>query len=254
MPATTDYLTNPEKLTQLAQLLGVEEAALRGIITQEYEHQAGYPLMYVADGPTKGGLLLASLDQAKEMAIELEARTNSSSHLSHTIQHVQAHLALLVGHFEELLRGSLAPAVDTGHGELLRWRELLAIGPTLYPHQLDEPVLAIITDHYGDTTAFPLKLEHNPAADGERALYTNEAHEDYQVLDVEKADEEGLLFLRPLPAGVPHLAFNYTDEDGDERDARLSAPPMSAKPAPLFEPGPAPLFDNQPENGPNPAP
>lgn len=234
-PAPTDYLTDPQKLTQLAQLLGVDEPALHGIIAQEYEHRAGHPQLYVTDGAAKGGLLLAALDHAKELATELEARTNSTSHLSHTIQQVQAHLALLVGSYESLLRGSLAVAVSTGPDELLRWRELLAIGPTLYPHQLDEPVLAIITDHYGDTTAFPLKLEHNPAADGERALYANEAHDDYQVWEVEKAaEEEGMKLLRPLPAGTPHLAFNFMDEDGDERDARLSAPPINPKPTPLF--------------------
>lgn len=244
-----NLLADPEKLAQLSQLLNVPADTLRATIALDYQHQAGHPAVYGTVGAPKAGHLLHALEQCKLGAAELEARTNSSSHVSHTIQHVQAHLALVVDYYESRLRGALAPVAQPTYGELLRWRELLAIGPSLHPHQLDEPVLAIITDHYGDTTAFPLKLEHNPAGDGERAVYTNEAHEDYQIFDVDKAqeEEEGLIFLRPLPAGVPLLAFNYMDEDGDTRDEKLSAPPVSAKPAPMFGARPAPLFPNDPD-------
>jgi hypothetical protein len=259
------YLNDPFQLDALALLLGANPTELGKAIERDYAAgNAAQQPVYTLDGSRKAGFLMRTLEQCQHLALAQETAANSpTNQLSQALQHVQVQLAAVVGYYEQRLRqgAPTAPVVAaeaathvTEYGELLRWREFLAIAPTLAPHLLDEPVLASITDHYGNTTAYPLKLERNPAADGERGLFSFEGSEEYQILTVadQVEEEDGPQLLRVLPAGMPLLAFDDSDEDCEERDEKMRKLAKATHPELFAAPvaGP-PLFPNEPLAGPN---
>lgn len=258
------YLLDPFKLDALAVLLGANPESLRAAIERDYAAaDASQSPVYASNGTRKAGFLMRTLEQCQQLASTMEWNANSpTTRLSQGLQHVQVQLAAVVGYYEEQLRRATAPplpagpeaAEDTPYGGLLRWRDLLAIAPTLAPHLLDEPVLASITDHYGEVNAYPLKLERNPAEAGERGIFIFEGNEEYQILPVvdQERGEEGLHLLRTLPAGLPMLAFSFTDEDAEERNQKLRTEAQQERPQELAAPVPGlPLFPAEPSTGPN---
>ena len=98
------YLSDPKKLQHLAVWMDVDADTLLHTVEGDYASQLlAHPDIYRAEGAEKGGLMVLILQQCKEMAEGFEQEQGGPAHLSRTLQHVQAHLAVLVGYYEEQL-------------------------------------------------------------------------------------------------------------------------------------------------------
>jgi hypothetical protein len=103
--AVPTHLSDPEKLQHLASVMGLDPDTLLRTVEEDYAGQLrAHPHIYQAQGPEKGGLLVLILQQCKEMAEGYEQELGGPDHLSRTLQHVQAHLAVLVADYEEQTR------------------------------------------------------------------------------------------------------------------------------------------------------
>ena len=100
-----EYVSDPDKLAYLGVLMGLDTDTLLAVVEQDYDRQGlAHPAIYEATGPEKGGLLIHILQQCKSLAEGFEKEQGGNTHLSRTLQHVQAHLAVLVADYEEQLR------------------------------------------------------------------------------------------------------------------------------------------------------
>ena len=100
-----EYVSNPAKLAPLAEAMQVDPGTLLHSVEEDYLRQAlTHYHIYAAEGPEKGGLLVHILQQCKELAAGFEQEQDGPPHLSDTLAHVQAQLAVLVAGYEEQLR------------------------------------------------------------------------------------------------------------------------------------------------------
>ncbi len=100
-----EYVSDPEKLRLLSFVADLDPEMLLATVEQDYAQfqLLAHPAIYEARGAEKGGLLIHILEQCKSLAEGFE-KQESGGHLSRTLQHVQAHLAVLIGDYEEQLR------------------------------------------------------------------------------------------------------------------------------------------------------
>lgn len=106
------HLSDPAKLQHLGQVMGVDPDTLLRTVEDDYAAQLlAHPHIYAAQGAEKGGLLVLILQQCKAMAEGFEQEQGGENHLSRTLQHVQAHLGVLVADYEEQLR-ELRPTAE----------------------------------------------------------------------------------------------------------------------------------------------
>lgn len=96
-----EYVRNPDKLHYLGLMMDLDPDTLLATVEQDYQGQGlAASAVYEARGAEKGGLLIHVLQQCKCLA----EQEGYNSHLTRTLQHVQAHLAVLVADYEERLR------------------------------------------------------------------------------------------------------------------------------------------------------
>lgn len=101
-----EYVSDPDKLQSLCFMADLEPATLLATVKQDYSHMQplAHPAVYEARGAEKGGLMILILQQCKELAEAGEQEKGGERHLSRTLQHVQAQLAVLMADYEEQLR------------------------------------------------------------------------------------------------------------------------------------------------------
>jgi len=108
------HVRDPEKLQHLATVMDLDPDTLLSTVEDDYANQQwAHPQIYQAQGPEKGGLLVLILQQCKELAEGMEEKQGAPDHLSRTLNHVQAHLAVLVADYEEQLRQVRGTNPDT---------------------------------------------------------------------------------------------------------------------------------------------
>lgn len=103
--AVPEYLSDPEKLQTLCIMADLDPDTLLATVEQDYAtlQPLAHPGIYEARGAEKGGQLILILQQCKMLAEGYE-KEDAGGHLARTLQHVQAHVAVLVADYEEQLR------------------------------------------------------------------------------------------------------------------------------------------------------
>ncbi|MDF7815356.1 hypothetical protein [Hymenobacter sp. YC55] len=104
--AVHQYLSDPEKLQTLCLMADLDPDTLLATVEQDYAtlQPLAHPGIYEARGAEKGGQLILILQQCKMLAEGYEKKEDAGGHLARTLQHVQAHVAVLMADYEEQLR------------------------------------------------------------------------------------------------------------------------------------------------------